>query len=124
MKQYWQKLVLKIDSLSLRERAVIFAMAAVIIVAVANVAVLDPLFARQKELSTQIQSSRTQLAVIQAQISDTVKGPEATDLAGKARFEAVKKQHAQMQSKLLDMQKGLVSPDKMTVLLEDIVRQG
>jgi MSHA biogenesis protein MshJ len=124
MKQYWQKLALKIDSLTLRERAVIFAMAAVVLVAGANALLLDPLFARQKQLSSQIQAGRKQVDLVRAQINETVKGPQNTDLAGKARLEAVRKQQAQMQSLLLDMQKGLVSPDKMTVLLEDIVRQG
>jgi MSHA biogenesis protein MshJ len=124
MKQYWEKLALKIDALTLRERAVIFAMAATIIVAVANVALLDPLFARQKQLSSQIQAGRAQIGLVRTQINDTVRGPENTDAAAKARLDAVKKQQAQMQSLLLDMQKGLVSPDKMTVLLEDIVRQG
>jgi MSHA biogenesis protein MshJ len=124
MKQYWQKLALKIDSLTLRERAVIFAMAAVVLVAGANALLLDPLFARQKQLSSQVQAGRKQVDLVRAQINETVKGPQNTDLAGKARLEAVRKQQAQMQSLLLDMQKGLVSPDKMTVLLEDIVRQG
>jgi MSHA biogenesis protein MshJ len=124
MKQYWEKLASKIDSLTLRERAVIFAMIAAVMVAAANAALLDPLFARQKLLSSQIQAGRTQTNLIRAQISETIKGPETTDAAGKARLEAVRKQQAQMQSLLLDMQKGLVSPDKMTVLLEDIVRQG
>ncbi len=124
MKQYWEKLTLKIDSLTLRERGVIFAMAAVIIIAGANTFLLDPLFARQKQLSTQIQSTRLQMDVIQTQIKDTASGQNDPDVPAKARLAAVKLQLTQMQSALDDMQKGLVSPDNMTVLLEDIVRQG
>jgi MSHA biogenesis protein MshJ len=123
MKQYWQKLSTKIDSLTLRERVIIFAMAAVAIVAAANVLLLDPLFARQKELSAQVQAGRVQVLQVQSQIQEMVKAQKDPDAATRERLKVVKQQHGQMQTILLDMQKGLVTPDKMTALLGDIVRQ-
>jgi MSHA biogenesis protein MshJ len=123
MKQYWQKLSTKIDALSLRERGIIFAMIAVLVVAGANMTVLDPLFVRQKQLSTKIQAERTQITLIQTQIQGMLNGQNDPDAVNKDRLRVLKQQHAQMQTALLEVQKGLVPPDKMTVLLNDIIRQ-
>ncbi|HWV63216.1 MAG TPA: hypothetical protein VN019_06290 [Oxalicibacterium sp.] len=42
MKQSWQKLVLRIDALTLRERAIIFAVAVLILITLINAVLLDP----------------------------------------------------------------------------------
>jgi MSHA biogenesis protein MshJ len=123
MKQYWQKTASRIDALSLRERAIIFAMIVVLVITVVNMAFLDPLFANQKQLSGQLQAEQAQISRIQNEIRAMVKVQNDPDQANRERLQALRQQHVQMHSVLLDMQKGLVTPDKMTVLLEDILRQ-
>jgi MSHA biogenesis protein MshJ len=123
MKQYWQKLVQKVDALSLRERVIIFSMLAVLFIAVLNAALLDRQFTRQKQLSDRVNAEQAQISRIRAEIQRTVQTKDDPDAANRARLQALKQQSAQMQTVLLDMQKGLVSPDKMTVLLEDILRR-
>lgn len=122
MKQYWQRLVLKIDALSLRERAIIFAMAALILVVLVNNAVLDPQYARQKQLSQRIKQDQSVIAAIQAEIRQKALSQQTDpDQANKVRLQQLRQQFTQMQVALQDMQKGLVSPDKMSELLEDIL---
>jgi len=124
MKQTWQKLALRIDALSLRERVIIFAMASLILISLINAALLDPQFAKQKQMSLQIKQGQAQIAMIQAEIQQKVKLRELDpDAANVVRLQMLKKQSTQMQGSLRDMQSALVSPDKMTRLLEDIVKQ-
>jgi MSHA biogenesis protein MshJ len=123
MKQYWQKMVQKIDALSLRERVIIFAMLAVLFIAIFNAVLLDRQFARQKHLSGQVTAGQAQLGQIRVEIQQAVRTIDDPDAANRERLQALKQQTAQMQSVLLDMQKGLVSPDRMTVLLEDILKR-
>jgi MSHA biogenesis protein MshJ len=123
MKQYWQTLVQKIDALSLRERVIIFAMLAILFIAIFNAVLLDRQFARQKQLSNQVAAGQAQLGQVRVEIQQAVRVKEDPDAADRERLQALKQQSAQMQSVLLDMQRGLVSPDKMTVLLEDILRR-
>jgi MSHA biogenesis protein MshJ len=124
MKQTWQKLALRIDALSLRERVIVFAMAALVLISLINVALLDPQFAKQKQMSQQIKQEQTQIATIQAEIQQKVKLREVDpDAANLMRLQMLRQQSAQMQASLRDMQNALVSPDKMARLLEDIVKQ-
>lgn len=121
MKQYWQKLVQKIDALSLRERVIIFAMLAILFITILNAALLDRQFARQKQLSGQVNAGQAQIIQIRAEIQRAIHAQADPDVANRERLQTLKQQSVQMQTVLLDMQKGLVSPDKMTVLLEDIL---
>ncbi|CAN5905440.1 N/A [soil metagenome] len=123
MKQYWQKMVLKIDALSLRERCIIFAMVAVLLIVVVNATLLDPQFIRQKQLSEQIIADRARMNLIQTEIRQMVVVQSDPDAANRERLQVLKQQSMQMQSVLMDMQKGLVPPDKMAVLLEDILKR-
>lgn len=123
MKQYWQKLVQKIDALSLRERVIIFVMLAVLFITVFNMALLDREFSKQKQLSDQINAAQSQINQIRTEIQHAVQLSRDPDAANKDRLQTLMQQSAQMQTVLLDMQKGLVSPDKMTILLEDILRR-
>src|SRR3569623_259090 len=121
MKQYWQKYAAKIDALTLRERVIIFAMLAVAVIALINNAVLDAQFAKQKQLSEQIKGQLVQVSQIQTDIRQTIQAQTDPDAANRSRLSALQQQSQRMQTALIDMQKGLVAPDKMPILLEDIL---
>lgn len=124
MKEQWQRLELRIDALSLRERALAFAIAALVLITLINTLFLDPLLARQKQLSQQVTQEQQQIAAMQAEIQGRVKGSEADpDAANRARLKNLQQQLAALHGDLLNLQKGLVSPDKMATLLEDILKQ-
>src|SRR4051794_1115769 len=98
MKQYWQKIVLKIDALTLRERAVIFTMIAVVVITLVNSMLLDPLFATQKQLSTRVQSEQEQIGRMQNEIRAMVKVQNDPDLANRERLQELRQQYVQMHS--------------------------
>jgi len=124
MKQQWQRIQLRIDALSLRERAIIFAMAALILITLVNSLLVDPLYAKRKQLSQNIKNDQIAITTTQTQIQQVMALHDADpDRANRMRLQQFKDQTAHMQSALLDMQKGLVSPDRMSGLLEDLLKQ-
>lgn len=123
MKQYWLSIAQKIDARSLRERAIIFVMAVLVLVVIVNNLVLDPQFIKQKKLSQQASQDRAKIAAIQSEIDQKLKAQSIDpDVANRARLQALVQQATVMQGALLDMQKGLVAPEKMSALLEEIMR--
>lgn len=123
MKQHWNRLTAKIDGLSLRERVIIFTMIAVLTIAMFNALLLDPLFAKQKRLSQLLKSNQAQVDQMQAQMRQTINAQQDPDAANRARLKEVQQQLDHMHARLLDMEKGLVSPDRMPALLGDILRR-
>jgi MSHA biogenesis protein MshJ len=124
MKQHWHRMQIRIDALSLRERAIIFAMAALILLTLVNSLLLDPTYARQKQLSQAVKTGRAELATVQMNIQQAIGLHESDpDRAAKQLLEQYKAEIGKMEGSLADMQKGLVSPDKMPALLEDLLKQ-
>jgi MSHA biogenesis protein MshJ len=124
MKQLWLRISSKIDALGLRERVVVFLMAVVILGALVNSAILDQKYAEENELSQQIAQDQSQIAGIQTEIRGKLANYDShPDAAKIAQLNQLKQKLAQMHASLQDMQKGLVSPDRMATLLEDILKQ-
>lgn len=122
--RYWQRLAQKIDALTLRERVIVFAMAALVLVALFNTLLLDAQYAEQNRLSQKIRQQRTVIAGMQAEIQQkaTLQAIDP-DSANQVRAQQLQRQITERQATLREMQKGLVSADKMSILLEDILRQ-
>ena len=118
MKQSWQKLALRIDALSLRERVIIFAVAVLILVLLINAVLLDPQYAKQSKLSQQIKEQQAQIADIQNQIQQRVRTQENDPNRDmRERMQILQQRAQQMNDALGDMQKGLVPPERMAELL-------
>lgn len=123
MKQTILNFVQKIDALTLRERVVVFAMLATLALSIINIAVLDKQFAKQKKLAQQVNSNQAQITLIQAETVRKVAAHTDPDVVNRARLAALQREAAPMRTSLLDMQKGLVSPDKMPLVLEEILKR-
>lgn len=126
MKQRILEMARKIDALSLRERVILFGAAVAVILFLINSLFINPQFIQQKKLADQIAQDQAQMQQIQALIEQKMTAyandPDA-DL--RKRLQQLKQQQAQLQGNLQEIQKGLVPPDKMAGLLEDILkRQG
>lgn len=124
MKDYWQRLQLRIDALSLRERAMAFAITALALVTLVNTFVLDALWGKQKQLSQQITLDQQQIAAIQADIQARVKSTEIDpDANNRVHLQNLKQQSARMREQLTGAQNGLVAPDRMAALLEELLKR-
>lgn len=124
MKQYWQRWSTRIDALSPRERILVFAAAAVLVVALLQGLLLNPLLARQKALSQQAVTLETQMKAARAQYellsAAAVSDPDGED---RARLATLRQQLGAMDERLQGIEKGLVPPRSMAKLLEDMLRR-
>ncbi len=124
MKQLWLRYANRIDALGLRERLAIFVLLVVLVIAVFDTFFLEPQFDREKVLSQQVEHDQSQVAQMQAQILALAKSyAEDPNAAKRKQLNALLQKSNQMRSALQDMQKGLVAPDKMATMLEDILRR-
>ncbi|KRB84599.1 type II secretion system protein GspM [Noviherbaspirillum sp. Root189] len=124
MKEYWEKLASRIDALSLRERAMAFGIAALVLVSLVNSFLVDPQFSQQKKLAQKVNEDQQQIAAMQAEIRQRVMSHDVDpDASTRLRLQQLLQQSAKMKDELAGMQNGLVSPDKMPMLLEDLLRR-
>jgi MSHA biogenesis protein MshJ len=123
MKKYLLRLSTKIDSMTLRERCILFVGAAGSIIFLMFYLFLNPTYARQKALLTSMAQQRDVLAGVEAEIAQTMLAHTIDpDAADRARFERLKTESQQLSSSLMAMQQGMVPPERMSGLLEQILR--
>lgn len=120
----WQKTAMRIDAMSLRERVLIFGVVAVVFLVLVNALLLDPLSQRDKLLQQQMRQNQEKTVLLQAQIQALVtRFNSDPDAALQARLVALREQSERSGKMLLDIQSGLVPPQRMTALLEDILHR-
>ncbi len=123
LKQRLQQLAARIDALSLRERALVFAAAVAVVGFAGQQLVLAPIYRQQDALREQIDQQRNNMMGIDAEIAAKVTAYQNDpDAASRARLESVKRESAQLADSLLAMQHGLVPPERMAPLVDAILR--
>lgn len=122
--QKWQQLTVRVDAMTLRERAMIFLATALVLVAIINTLLTEPLSTRQQKLSHHIVETQAKTSALQMQIQALMTAhsadPNALLRARMAKLEADSVVTGQA---LQVIQSGLVAPQQMPVLLEDIMRR-
>ena len=73
MKQHWQRFAARIDEMSLRQRAMLFATVSVLLAVLAHVVLIEPLLVRQKTLIDRSTRNQSQLVAVRAQIEGLLK---------------------------------------------------
>lgn len=124
MKQYWEKFCAKVDDLALRERVLIFAAAAFLLVALVNAFFLDPLLAQQKKLSAQVVQQQEKMKEIQAQIEAILQAKKGDAVSPeRLRLSQLRQQIAEGDAYLQSSRERLVQPEKMAGLLEQVLNR-
>lgn len=123
MKRYWTRLAGRIDAMNQRERVLVFAMLAAVTIALLNALLIDPLWARHDAYARQIKQDQDGISAIQAQLQSLLQASgKDLDAGSRARLQKLKQDIAQTDETMRAMQKGLVQPDRMPALLEEILR--
>ncbi|SFM22642.1 type II secretion system protein GspM [Rugamonas rubra] len=123
MKQQWLKLTTRLDAMSLRERAMVFAGSAAAIVFLVYMMLLDPLLARQNALLAQIKQQQNQVAGIDMEITGKVTAFGVDpDEALRAQLKQAGQESDKASAALRALQKGLVAPERIAPLLEHLLR--
>lgn len=122
MKEYMKKFIAKVDGMTLRERAMIFAAAAFLLVSLINALFLDPLLAEQKRLSTQVVQQQEKMKEIQAQLNALLQAKQDDKSAPqRERIRKLQDQIFQGEIYLKGKRDKLVPPEKMADLLRQVL---
>jgi MSHA biogenesis protein MshJ len=122
MKQYWERASTAVDQLSLRERAMIFVAAAFVVISLINAMLLDPLLARQKLLSSQVEQRQEKMKELQAQMQNMVQAKQEDQHSPlRNRLVQLKQQLQEQDSYLQSRTDRLIQPDKIVDLLKKVL---
>ena len=114
----------RLDAMSLRERVLIFLAVAVVIVAIADSALFEPILRRQKANSQRIQQQEDEIRTMQTQVrayAQARTGDSAN--AKRQRLEKHKLELAALDRELAAGQSELVPPERMAKMLSEIVKR-
>jgi MSHA biogenesis protein MshJ len=123
MKRYWFQAQTRIDAMSVRERVMIFAATAFMLIAALNALFLDPLLAKQKLKLAEVVQQQEKLKELQAARQALMQAKVNDDHSPLRSQIAELKQQLQEHDRYLQSRKDkLVSPDKMSALLEQVLK--
>jgi MSHA biogenesis protein MshJ len=123
MKAQLLQLKARLEALSLRERAMVFAATAAVIVFAGHALVLAPMFAEQAALRTRIAQQIEAASATDAEIAAKVQAFQVDpDAASRARLNGINQELGQLGQQLLAIEHGLVPPERIAPLLESIMR--
>jgi MSHA biogenesis protein MshJ len=123
LKQGWKKFAAKIESLSLRERAMVTVTAMAAAGFLVYLALIDPALTRERALKAAIEQQRAQMAGIDVElVQRQALAAVDPDLGIKTRLAQLKAENGRVRTALRTLQKGLVAPDRIVQLLEHVLQ--
>lgn len=123
MKKYWHNLSTRIDALTLRERAMLFAGAAGVLIFMVFFFALNPNYAKQRNMLQEMGQQQDKIAIVEGEIAQTIEAHTIDpDAADRVRLAKLRADTQSLTASLTDMQAGMVAPERMTGMLEQIVR--
>ncbi|MEN3275444.1 MAG: biosis protein MshJ [Massilia sp.] len=123
MKEQWTRLAARIDALTPRERILMFAACAALVVFLGHFLALGPQLRKQAALQARILQQQNNIEGIDNEIRARVEAAQADpDAPARARLAAVRSDIETLGTQLRAMQNGLVAPERMAPLLDTILR--
>lgn len=122
IRRYWQPIAARIDELTLRQRAMLFATLSLAVVAMAYVAVLDPVLVRQKALIEQAKRDHSQLAAVRTQIESMLRKEERDPEQSALRD--LEKRVSEAEQALANKKQGFAASTRLPALLKDLLGKG
>ncbi len=120
MKEQWQKLAARFDALLVRERVLVLVAAVVGTILVFDALVLDPPAVQKKRLTQQLAEVRLSLKTAEILVKEqkAIADPEAVR---RSYRDALRQQLADIDKNMQGLQRGLVPPERMAKLLEEML---
>jgi MSHA biogenesis protein MshJ len=122
MMQRLRKYADGIDAMALRERAMFFGAVALVLMTLLQVFLLNPVWSRRTQLSTQIVLQEEETKAIQAQIQALVRpAVQDQDALNRDRLKSLREQMAQLDLQFEQQEQRFVAPEKIAGMLENMV---
>ncbi len=124
MKHYWIMARHKVDALSLRERAIVFAAVAMMVVSLFSEVLLAPLQAKRKVLSAQVVQQQEQTKALQAQLQNLIQARRDDERSPlRQRLDQLRQQLQEQAEHLDERREHLVAPGKMAEVLGRVLHE-
>jgi MSHA biogenesis protein MshJ len=120
MREQWRKLAARFDALLVRERVLVLVGLVVGVALIFDTLALQPLEARKKRLERQIAESRNSIKVAETVLAAQVPVTDPDDVRRSYR-NALRQQLADIDQSMQGLQRGLVPPERMANLLEEML---
>jgi MSHA biogenesis protein MshJ len=122
VKQLWSKWVQQLDALTERERVLIFLAGTAVLLAVSFLIGIEPALKQRRVLAARMVDEQAQLVAVQAQKEAlTRKLAQDPDALVRGQIAEKQRQIAEIDTKLAGLQRTLVAPERMPVVLEELV---
>jgi MSHA biogenesis protein MshJ len=122
--EQWQQAVAKFETLSQRERWLVFLAGAVVIYTLLNMLLISPVTSKQNILTGEITQSQTQMAALGEQISALNQNPVVdVDAQNTQKIMQLKSEIRQQNQTLVNKQHELISPDNMPKVLSGLLQK-
>lgn len=124
MKQLWHKWSERIDAMMLRERAIVFFAAALVLLFLFDAMLSGPVTDRQRKVARQLAQKQMDTRRIQEQVQLLIgRHRQDPNAEQRAQIEELKQRLAEIDVQLAEKQHELVAPDRVPGLLEEMLRR-
>lgn len=124
MLAYFEKLNVKVDALSLRERVLILIAVLAVVYFIVHITLLSAVFDKQQSIKKQIRADERQSVSMRQQIQAILSNPSLDpDADNRNKLAELKEKQKLASDSLAAMHKQLVSPDRMAGLLKDVLKK-
>ena len=125
MKQHWQRFAARIDEMTLRQRAMLFATLSLVVVVFAHVALIEPLLLRQKTLIDRSARDQSQLRAVRAQIEGLLREQQGeTKDPEQLALQELENKLAALEKTLAARKDAFVAPSRLPDLLKNLLGPG
>jgi len=122
MKQQWEKVSAKLHAMSMRERTLIFATVAILVLSLVNILLLEPLLVQKKSLRSQLSQQQQQLNETQSQIAALVQeNSPSANTPQRNQLNQIRQEIAEGNAYLKSNREKLVQPEKMAEHLRQLL---
>jgi MSHA biogenesis protein MshJ len=122
VKRLWQQYSAKVDAASLRERVMIFAGAAVVLIAFLNAVLIEPEFVKQRRMSREVALRQGEIRTMQEQLQNIARARQSDpDQVVRRQLESMRKQTADIDARLTEEQRKFAPPERIGALLEEML---
>jgi len=119
-----KRYVERIDNASLRERALLFGAAALVMVFIVNSALIEPLRAKQRRLVAETAQRERELRTVQAEVQRQALSRAADpDAQNRKRATELRAELAALEASILEEQRRFTSPQRMREVLEEMLER-
>lgn len=114
----------RFNALTLKERVLLLSAAALALMFIANAMLLKPRSDRLRNLNTEIQLARSDIASLETQMAAAVaRGSEDPDAATRRKIEVTTQAIAAADAVLAETTSGLIAPADMAQVLESVLKE-